>query len=575
MKGGYMPHDLFRTKDLESILKSAEEPEHQLRRSLGVVSLTALGIGAIIGAGIFAATGSAAAGSTGHLGAGPAIILSFIVTAIACGFAALCYAEFSSMLPISGSAYTYSYASFGELIAWVIGWDLILEYAVGNIAVAVSWSGYLVSLLSGLGIHLPAWVSSNYNTMLNAVIEGPGKTPEMVATARAALDTAPHVFGLPVIINFPAVFIVTAITIILVIGIRESAALNSIIVVLKILIVGFFIAVGVFYVRPENWIPFAPNGWNGVMTGAALVFFAYIGFDAVSTTAEEARNPQRDIPRSMILSLVICTVLYIGIALVLTGLVPSNSLNVSDPLAFALHQHNLDWASGIISLGAVISMTAVILVFQLGQPRIFFSMSRDGLLPPTFAKVHPRFKTPYVPTILTGFFVAIPAAFLDITAAVEFTNIGTLFAFVLVCTGVIILRKTRPDKVRKFRTPWVPVVPILGILSCSYLMISLPWITWVRFFFWLFVGTNIYFLYGIEHSKLAGDTSPGSGRLLFRIRVTLLALDLASLVYLFFLLQGGNRAVVTVFEYFFFILLILFVGGLVRKLLQVGRAVKL
>ncbi|MGD0337638.1 MAG: amino acid permease [Bacteroidota bacterium] len=566
-----MTHRLFRTKNIESILKSAEEPEHQLRRSLGVVSLTALGIGAIIGAGIFAATGSAAAGSPDHLGAGPAIILSFVVTAIACGFAALCYAEFSSMLPISGSAYTYSYASFGELIAWVIGWDLILEYAVGNIAVAVSWSGYFVSLLSGFGIHLPAWASLNYNTMLNAVMEGPGRTPEMLAAAHTALDSAPQVFGIPIIINVPAVFIVTVITIILVLGIRESAALNSFIVVLKILIVGFFIAIGIFYVKPENWIPFAPNGWNGVMTGAALVFFAYIGFDAVTTTAEEARNPQRDIPRSMILSLVICTILYIGIALVLTGLVPSLSLNVSDPLAFALHQHNLDWASGIISFGAVISMTAVILVFQLGQPRIFFSMSRDGLLPPAFAKVHPRFKTPYIPTILTGLFVAIPAAFLDITAAVEFTNIGTLFAFVLVCAGVIILRKTRPDCMRKFRTPWVPVIPILGILSCLYLMISLPWITWMRFFFWLFLGTNIYFLYGIEHSKLSGETSPDSRRLLLRIRAALLGVDLISLIYLYFLLREGNRAVVTVFEYFFFILLILFSGGLLRKLFRVSK----
>jgi APA family basic amino acid/polyamine antiporter len=566
-----MPHQLFRTKSLESILQSAEDPENQLRKSLGVVSLTALGIGAIIGAGIFAATGSAAAGSAGHPGAGPAIILSFVVTAIACGFAALCYAEFSSMLPISGSAYTYSYASFGELIAWIIGWDLILEYAVGNIAVAGGWSGYLVSLLAGFGIHLPPWASSNYTTILNAAMEGPGKTPEMLTAARAALDGVPHVFGMPIIINFPAVFIVTLITIILVIGIRESAALNSFIVVLKILVVGFFIAVGIFYVQPENWTPFAPNGWNGVMTGAALVFFAYIGFDAVSTTSEEARNPQRDIPRSMILSLAICTILYIGIALVLTGLVPSNSLNVSDPLAFALHQRHLDWASGIISFGAVISMTAVILVFQLGQPRIFFAMSRDGLLPPAFAKVHPKFRTPYIPTILTGIFVAIPAAFLDINSAVEFTNIGTLFAFVLVCAGIIILRWTQPDKPRKFRTPWVPVIPILGILSCLYLMISLPLITWMRFFFWLFVGTNIYFLYGVEHSKLAGNTTPAGRRLIFRIRAVLAALDLLSLVFLFFLFRSAAGTAVTVFEYLFFVLLVLFSIGLIRKVIRGSR----
>jgi basic amino acid/polyamine antiporter, APA family len=566
-----MYHRLFRTKSLESILESAEKPEHQLRKSLGVVSLTALGIGAIIGAGIFAATGSAAAGSPDHLGAGPAIILSFVVTALACGFAALCYAEFSSMLPISGSAYTYSYASFGELIAWVIGWDLILEYAVGNIAVAVSWSGYLVSLLSGFGIHLPVWASSSYTVMLNAVFDGPGKTPEMLTAARAALTAAPHLFGVPIVVNIPAMSIVAAITVILVIGIRESAAVNSFIVLLKLLIVGFFIAIGLFYVRPENWVPFAPNGWNGVMTGAALVFFAYIGFDAVSTTAEEARNPQRDIPRSMILSLSICTVLYIGIALVLTGLVPSLSLNVADPLSFALHQHQLDWASGIISFGAVISMTAVILVFQLGQPRIFFSMSRDGLLPPAFAKVHPKFKTPYIPTIITGVFVAVPAAFLDITSAIEFTNIGTLFAFVLVCTGVIVLRKTRPDGIRKFRTPWVPLVPVLGILSCLYLMVSLPLITWMRFFFWLFVGTNIYFLYGIEHSKLAGVTTPGSGSTLRSIRSILLIADIASLIFLVVFFQNEDRAIVTVFEYLFFVLLVLFSGGLIRKLLRVSK----
>ncbi len=567
-----MTHRLFRTKNLDTLLESSEEPEHQLRRSLGVVSLTALGIGAIIGAGIFATTGSAAAGSADHPGAGPAIIVSFIVTAVACGFAALCYAEFASMLPISGSAYTYSYASFGELVAWVIGWDLILEYAVGNIAVAVSWSGYFDSLLSGLGVHLPPWAISNYNTMFGAAAEGAGKTPAMIEAARAAIDAAPHLLGFPVIVNIPAVVIVALITVVLVVGIRESAALNSTIVVLKIIVLILFVVIGISYVDPGNWTPFAPNGWHGIMTGAALVFFAYIGFDAVSTTAEEARNPQRDLPRSMMWSLAICTVLYIGIALVLTGLVPSSLLNVADPLAFALHAHNLDWASGIIAFGAVISMTAVLLVFQLGQPRIFFSMSRDGLLPPAFSKVHPRFRTPHIPTILTGVFVAVPAAFLDINSAVEFTNIGTLFAFILVCAGVIILRRTQPDRQRRFRTPWVPLVPVLGILSCLYLMISLPGVTWLRFLIWLFVGANIYFLYGIDHSRLSGGGTPGPDGSVRLIRWIVVVLDAAMLVFLFVILRSGNPTLATVFEYFFFALLLVFLIGMVRKLLSAGPA---
>ncbi len=559
-----MIRQLFRTKSIEQILHSGEEPEHQLRRSLGVTSLTMLGIGAIIGAGIFATAGSAAAGSPGLPGAGPAIVLSFIITAIACAFAALCYSEFASMIPIAGSAYIYSYASFGEFVAWVIGWDLILEYTVGNIAVAVSWSSYLVSLLAGLGIHIPVWVSSNYNTLLTAAIDGPGRTPEMISTAHAILDSAPHVFGFPIIINMPAIFVVAAITVILVIGIRESAAFNTFIVVIKLLIVVFFIIVGAFYVQPENWTPFAPNGWNGIMTGAALVFFAYIGFDAISTTAEEARNPQRDLPLSMILSLAICTVLYIAIALVTTGLVPYQMLNVPSPLALAFEHHNMAWASGIISFGAVIALTAVILVFQLGQPRIYFSMSRDGLLPASFAKVHPRFRTPYWPTIWTGICVAVPAAFIDINAAVEFTNIGTLFAFVLVCAGIIVLRKTQPDKPRKFHTPLVPWIPILGILSCVYLMISLPQITWLRFFFWLFIGVNIYFLYGMEHSRLAeGNVDRSSLRI---VRIGLLVLDVCSIVFLFFLLKNGDGSIVTVFEYAFFILLIIFVVALIRKI---------
>lgn len=484
---------LFRKKSVNQILSEAESGENRLKRALNALDLTALGIGAIIGAGIFALTGTASAGGAHHIGAGPAIVISFIITAIACGFAALCYAELASMLPISGSAYTYSYAAFGEFIAWIIGWDLILEYAVGNIAVAISWSAYFVELLRGFGITIPAWLTTDYVRAIN--------TPEI-------LNSAPQITipflnkNIPIFFNLPAFGIVALITIVLVIGIRESSAFNAIMVAIKLVILLFFIIVGAFYVKPENWQPFAPNGWKGIMSGAALVFFAYIGFDAISTAAEETKNPQKNLPIGIIASLGITTILYIAVAIVLTGMIKYTELNVPEPLAKAFSSIGLNWAAGIVAFGAVVSTTAVLLVFQLGQPRIFFSMARDGLLPQWFAKVHPKFKTPHVTTILTGIFVAIPAAFADIGEAAELTNIGTLFAFVLTSGGVLVLRYTDPNAPRQFKTPLVPIVPILAILTCFYLMLSLPLITWIRFIVWLLIGFVIYFSYGYRHSKL-------------------------------------------------------------------------
>ncbi len=480
---GEMIEQLLRRK---SVAATSEEAERSgLARSLTAVDITALGIGAIIGAGIFSATGTAAAGSAGHTGAGPALILSYVITAVACAFAALCYAELASMIPISGSAYTYAYVTLGELLAWIIGWDLILEYAVGNIAVAVSWSGYFVDFLAGVGIHLPFWMVTNYNHATAPVVA-----------------SAPHLFDHAIVCNLPAFAIVAVLTVLLVVGIKESARFNSFIVALKLLLVIGFVAAGAFYVKPENWHPFAPNGFRGIMTGASLVFFAYIGFDAVSTTAEEAKNPQRDLPIGMIASLTICTVLYIAVTAVLTGITSYKNLGVADPLTVALKQAHLEWFAGIMSFGAVIAMTAVLLVFQLGQPRIFLAMARDGLLPPFAAKVHPRFHTPHVTTIITGIAVGVPALFFDLNDVIEFTNIGTLFAFVLVSAGVIVLRFTDPDRARPFRCPGVPVVPILSIVCCIALMVPLPTITWLRFVVWLAIGFVIYFFYGYQHSRL-------------------------------------------------------------------------
>ncbi len=509
---------MFRIKSVASILAASDDGSSaHLKRTLGPVQLTALGIGAIVGAGIFSTIGTAAAGGSGHIGAGPAVAVSFVLTALACAFAALCYAEFASMVPISGSAYTYAYATLGELIAWIIGWDLILEYAVGNVAVAVSWSGYFQELMLGLGWGIPPWLGTDYRAAAHAAQQvaaavAAGSDPAMLAgpirAAAEAWSSAPLVFGVPIIFNLPAFAIVALITWILVVGIKESANFTSAMVVLNLSIIAFFIIVGAFYVKPDNWTPFAPNGFRGISSAAAIIFFAYIGFDAVSTAAEETRNPQRDMPIAMIASLVICTIVYILVAIVLTGMVPFTELGTAQPLATAFSSLGMGWAAGVVALGAVFATTGVLIVFQLGQPRIFFSMARDGLLPQWAAKVHPKYQTPHVTTILTGVFVAVFAAVLNINEVVELTNIGTLFAFVLVAIGVIVLRKTDPDRPRPFRTPFVPLVPLLAVVMCGYLMIELPLLTWIRFAIWLAIGIVFYAMYGYRHSKLR-TTPPG------------------------------------------------------------------
>jgi APA family basic amino acid/polyamine antiporter len=484
-----------------------------LKRTLGKWHLTALGVGATIGAGIFATTGTAIVGDAARLGAGPAIVLSFLLTAVACGFAALCYAEFAAMVPIAGSAYTYSYAALGEFVAWIIGWDLVIEYAVGNIGVAIGWSGHFRELISHFGLHLPAWLSTDYRSAhdaFSAVAAGAADAPtQFLASAWSA---APHLFGLPVIINVPAAAVVLLITVILVIGIRESANTNNAMVILKVGIILFFLAIGAFLIRSSNWTDpaaggFAPNGFAGISSAAAIIFFAYIGFDAVSTAAEETRNPAKDMPFGIIMSLLICTVLYVALSAVLTGMAPWRQLGTPEPMITALQLADgppalLNASRFIIALGAVVAMGSVLLVFQLGQPRIFFSMSRDGLLPRFFSRLHPRFRTPYVGTIITGTFVATFAAFANIAEVVELTNIGTLFAFVLVSAGVIFLRRAEPDRPRPFRVPWVPLTPLISIGACLYLMLQLPGITWIRFAIWLAIGLVFYFLYGYRHSVL-------------------------------------------------------------------------
>ncbi len=498
-----MLKQLLKTKSLDAIMQEGEKPQHQLKRALGAFDVVMLGIGAIIGAGIFATIGTAAAGDAARLGAGPALMLSFALTAIACGFAALCYAEFAAMVPISGSAYTYSYATLGEFVAWIIGWDLIIEYAVGNVAVAISWANYFKTLIAGFGLYVPNWLSTDYRTAM--------KIPGLI-------EGAPHVFGIPIIFNILAIGIVALVTTVLVIGIRKSATVNTMMVVLKLVVLGFFVFVGVNYVKPENWKPFAPNGWEGVQAGAAVVFFAYIGFDAVSTVAEEVRNPKKDLPIGIIGSLIVCTVIYIIVAAVFTGIVPYAALvtmlatQQAEPLTLALNYANIEhWGNlsvGIVAFGSVVAHTAVLVVFGLGQPRIFFSMARDGLLPQSFARVHPTFRTPYVTTIFTGAAVGICSMFTSIDEMVDLTNIGTLFAFVLVCAGILILRKRDPLRPRGFRTPWVPAIPVLGMVCCTYLMLGLPWITWVRFGGWLLLGMAIYFLYGFKKSRLRNELSP-------------------------------------------------------------------
>ncbi|HET7041411.1 MAG TPA: amino acid permease [Gemmatimonadales bacterium] len=506
---------LFSRKPIAELVPDGESIG--LKRSLNKWHLTALGVGATIGAGIFATTGTAIVGDALRPGAGPAIIISFLLTAVACGFAALCYAEFAAMVPISGSAYTYSYAALGELVAWIIGWDLIVEYAVGNIGVAIGWSGHFRVLLSHFGVSMPAWLSTDYRSAFDAArLAAQGAVDPATAYLASAVAGAPHLFGVPVIFNLPAFLVVMVITWILVIGIKESANTNNAMVVLKIGLILFFIAVGAFLIKPSNWtahtlVPggngFMPNGLKGVSTGAAIIFFSYIGFDAVSTASEEAIDPGKDMPFGIIASLIICTVLYIALSIVMTGMAPWTQLGTPEPMLTALQFADgppalLNFSSFIIALGAVIAMGSVLLVFQLGQPRIFYSMARDGLLPPFIAKIHPKYRTPHVGTILTGLFVGGFAAVANIAEVVDLTNIGTLFAFILVSLGVIILRVKEPDRPRPFRVWGAPWTPIISILSCFYLMYQLPIITWIRFGLWLALGLLIYFFYSVRHSKL-------------------------------------------------------------------------
>ena len=463
-----------------------------------------LAIGAVIGAGIFGAIGSAAAGQTdaaGHVirsGAGPALVFSFLLLGFVCALAALCYAELASMIPQAGSAYAYSYATLGELVAWIIGWDLILEYAVGNVAVAISWGDYFKTLLAGLGFHLPVWLATGYRTALLS------SDPAV----HGLLDSAPHIGPLAVLINIPAAAIVLAITWLLMIGVRESAKANNIMVAVKLIALTLFIVVGAMHMNTANFHPFAPNGFTGIHHGAAIVFFAYIGFDAISTAAEETKNPQRNLPIGILGGLAICTVIYIIVGIVLTGMVPYTKLGVADPLSFALQSAGLRTAGWLVALGAVFSMSAVLLVFQYGQPRIFFAMARDGLLPRWAAKVHGRYRTPHITTLITGLVVAAWSLIGDAGETYDLTNIGTLFAFVLVCIGVLVLRYSDPGRPRPFRVPFVWPVSLIGAAACIFVMKGLPGIAWTRFIWWLIIGLALYFVYGYRHSTLRLGTGP-------------------------------------------------------------------
>ncbi|HBZ79698.1 MULTISPECIES: amino acid permease [Brevibacillus] len=462
-----LKEQLLRKKSIESLLAQVESKHGALKKSLGAFDLTMLGIGAIVGTGIFVLTGVAAAEH-----AGPALVLSFVLSGLACVFAALCYAEFASTVPVSGSAYTYSYTAFGELVAWMIGWDLILEYGVASAAVASGWSGYAQGLLAGFGIHLPVALTNAFDTSKGTIID------------------------------LPAVIIIFVITLLLMKGTRESAKFNTVMVLIKVAVILLFLIVGIGYVKPENWSPFMPFGFAGVATGAATVFFAFIGFDAVSTAAEEVRNPQRDMPIGIITSLLVCTLLYIAVSLTLTGIVPYDMLNVKNPVAFALNYVKQDWVAGFISLGAIVGITTVLLVMMYGQTRLFFAMSRDGLLPAVFSRVNPETQVPQKSTIIVGILVAIFSGLLPLNKLAELTNIGTLFAFILVSIGVVVLRRTNPELRRSFRTPLVPLVPILAVLFCGYLVYSLPSITKIGFIAWLIAGAIVYFLYGRRHSHL-------------------------------------------------------------------------
>ena len=561
-----MANQLFRKKSITAILKDAKEglsdATHSstgLKKVLGVRDLTAMGIAAVIGAGIFSSIGKAS------YDGGPGIVFLYVFTAIACGFAALCYAEFASTVPVSGSAYTYSYVAFGEIFAWIIGWDLLMEYAIGNIAVAISWSDYFTRLMDGFGWHIPEWLTMDYSsahtgfTDAAALAATPGSViDEVLLSKQAAWMHAPEIFGLRVILDLPALGIVALITYIVFRGMKESRNTSNFLVALKLVVVFLVIVLGGYYVNPDNWSPFTPNGVSGILKGVSAVFFAYIGFDAISTTAEECKDPQRDLPRGMIYSLIICTVLYVLLALVLTGMVSYKDLNVGDPLAKVFSDRGLKWIAGIIAVSAVFATASVLLVFQMGQPRIWMSMSRDGLLPKIFSRIHPKFKTPSFSTILTGFVVAIPALFLNLDVVLALTSIGTLFAFVLVCGGILVLDSRTIKAESKFKVPYisgkyiVPVlftasviftavkfpdyfksllseegipmilffvvttiiavlsyvknfslIPVLGLLSCFYLMAQESHTNWYRFIIWLGIGLVIYFTYGYKNSHLA------------------------------------------------------------------------
>ena len=476
---------LFAHKPLHLIMQDPEVEQHKLKRVLGPWGLISLGIGVIIGAGIFVLSGQAAANY-----AGPAIVLSFILSAIGCALAGLCYAEFASMIPISGSAYTYAYATLGEFIAWIIGWDLVLEYLFGASTVAVGWSGYVVSFLKDFNINIPAVFSQ--------------------APLSYSVTGGWHATG--AILNCPAIFIVGLMTTLLVIGIRESTRGNNVIVIIKLIVIVLFVGVGVFFIKLANWSPFLPDntgqfgsfGWSGVVRGAGVIFFAYIGFDAVSTAAQEARNPQRDMPIGILGSLAICTIIFILMTGVLTGIMKYTNLSVPDPIAVAVNAAGpgIAWLRPFIKLGAIAGLSSVVLVLLMAQPRVFFSMARDGLLPAAFARVHPRFKTPYIPTILTGCVAVMVSGIFPINILGELVSIGTLLAFVIVCIGVLVLRYRHPEIPRVFRTPWVPFVPIAGALVTLLQMVFLPLDTWIRLFVWMAIGIVIYFFYSRKHSRL-------------------------------------------------------------------------
>ena len=558
---------LFRKKSLDKILADAavgasDGHNTGLNKVLGVRDLTFMGIAAVIGAGIFSTIGTAA------FNGGPGIAFLFVITAITCGFSALCYAEFASRIPIAGSAYTYAYVSFGELAAWIIGWALILEYSIGNIVVAISWSGYFNNLLEGFHIHLPGWLATNasnaqlgYEEAMKGLASGQSLA-SLTSHARMGYDAmmnAPVIAGWKMIVNIPAFVIVCLITALAYIGIKESKRSTNAMVIFKIIVIIFVIVIGFFYVDTNNWTPFMPNGFGGVLAGVSAVFYAYIGFDAISTTAEECKNPQRDLPRGMIYSLIICTVLYILVALVLTGMVNYSELKVDDPLAYVFDKLHLNKIGYIISVSAVVATTSVLLVFSLGQPRIWMSMSRDGLLPKQFAKVHPKFQTPSFATIITGLMSGIPVLFVGSGLMTDLTSIGTLFAFVLVCFGVLVLPKLAKNKTGAFQLPYIngkylipaiivaitflfrvrinnafanigaegyqeilflvfmvialitaylsfvksfSFIPVAGALCCLYLMIEIPAISWLWFFVWMGIGLIIYFFYGRNKSKL-------------------------------------------------------------------------